>query len=129
MPEFAPLFLSIAVGLSAVGAVALCALVVLYGFTPPGEDPPRRAAHRALLTRVGHALAAACFTATAILISVVLVRSTTGATGTASDARVPNLSARVAGQETRLAETELRLHELEEALRRRAAQGWPQYVA
>jgi len=128
MPAFAPAALAIAVALSAVGAVALCFLVVLYGFTPAGEEPPGRAAHRLLVTRVGHALAAACFTATAILIAAVLVRpeppSTPAAPSpvTVPDARLPALDAQIAGQERRLSETEMRLQGLEDAMRRRSAE-------
>jgi hypothetical protein len=141
MPAFAAAFLGTAVGLSALGAVVLCTLVVLYGFTPAGEDPPDRANRRLLLTRVGHAIAAFCFTATAILIAVVLVApgrppAPVAATIQAPDGRVPVLGqqlagqekrllgqeARLAGQESRLAETETRLHELENQLRRREAE-------
>jgi hypothetical protein len=126
MPEFAPAALATAVALSALGAVTLCVLVVLYGFTPAGEEPPGEAAHRLLVTRVGHALAAACFTATAILIAVVLVRPAPPSTPTPApvsetvpDARVPALGEQVAGQEKRLSETEVRLKALEDAMRRR----------
>ena len=123
MPAFAPAALATAVALSALGAVALCGLVVLYGFTPAGEEPPGQTARRLLITRVGHALAAACFTSTAILIATVLVRpapASTPAPVTVPDARVPALGAQVAGQETRLTETEVRLQALEDAMRRRA---------
>jgi len=123
MPAFAPAALATAVALSALGAVALCGLVVLYGFTPAGEEPPGQTARRLLITRVGHALAAACFTSTAILIAAVLVRpapASTPAPVTVPDARVPALGAQVAGQETRLTETEVRLQALEDAMRRRA---------
>jgi uncharacterized coiled-coil protein SlyX len=141
MPAFAAAFLGTAVALSALGAVVLCTLVVLYGFTPAGEDPPDRANRRLLLTRVGHAIAAVCFTATAILIAVVLVApgrppAPVAATIQAPDGRLPVLGqqlagqekrllgqeARLAGQESRLAETETRLHELENQLRRREAE-------
>jgi hypothetical protein len=141
MPAFAAAFLGTAVGLSALGAVVLCTLVVLYGFTPAGEDPPDRANRRLLLTRVGHAIAAVCFTATAILTAVVLVApgrppAPVAATIQSPDGRVPVLGqqlagqekrlsgqeARLAGQESRLAETETRLHELENQLRRREAE-------
>jgi hypothetical protein len=128
MPAFAPAALGIAVVLSALGAVVLCLLVVLYGFTPADEDAPRRAPHRLLLTRVGHTVAAACFTATAILISIVLAGPAPApvlpAVGPPAvpDARVPELGERIAGQETRLTASEARIRELEDALRRREAE-------
>lgn len=128
MPAFAPAALGIAVVLSAFGAVVLCLLVVFYGFTSADEDAPRRAPHRLLLTRVGHAVAAACFTATAILISIVLAGPAPAPVLPAAgppavpDARVPELGERIAGQETRLTATEARIRELEDALRRREAE-------
>ena len=120
MPAFAPAMLAAAVALSALGAVAICVLVVLYGFTPTGEEPAGNAPRRLIFTRVGHALAAVCFTATAILIATVLVRASSVVRTTVAvpDARVPGLDQEISGQETRLSETERRLHDLEEAVRR-----------
>ena len=124
MPAFAPAALATAVALSALGAVVLCVLVVLYGFPAGDEGSPERATRRLILTRVGHALAASCFTATAILIATVLVQGAPPVAVTAPpepDSRVPALGERLEGQEARLSETEARLRELEEALRRRDA--------
>jgi hypothetical protein len=127
MPAFAPAALATAVVLSALGAVVLCVLVMLYGFTAGDEESSERATRRLLLTRVGHSLAAACFTATAILIATVLVvqrapsPSPVAAPMPAPDTRVPALGEKLAGQETRLSETEARIRELEDALRRREA--------
>jgi hypothetical protein len=123
MPASAPMALAAAVALSALGAVALCGLVVLYGFTPAGEEPPGRAARRLLITRVGHAFAAACFVATSILITMVLVRPAPGLQPAAApDAQVEVLDTQVAGQESRLSEAERRLRELENAVQRRLAE-------
>jgi hypothetical protein len=124
MPAFAPAALATAVALSALGAVVLCVLVVLYGFPGGDDDSPERATRRLVLTRVGHALAATCFTATAILIATVLVqRAPPPAASPAPppDSRVPALGEKVAGQEARLSETEARIRELQDALRRREA--------
>jgi hypothetical protein len=130
MPAFVPAALGTAVVLSALGAVVLCVLVALYGFTPSSEDAPEGATRRLLVTRVGHAVAAACFTATAILIAIVLARPApapvpAAAPLTVPDARVPEIGERVAGQETRLTATEARIRELEDALRRRDAERPP----
>ena len=114
MPAFAPAALATAVALSALGAVVLCVLVVLYGFPAGDEDSPERATRRLVVTRVGHALAATCFTATAILIATVLVQHEPP-----PDSQVPALGEQVAGQEARLSETEARIRELQDALRRR----------
>jgi hypothetical protein len=129
MPAFAPAALGTAVGLSALGAVVLCLLVILYGFTPADEDASRKAPHRLLLIRLGHAVAAACFAATAILISTVLARPApvpapmpAAVSPAEPDARVPELGERVTGQESRLSATEARLREIEEALRRHEAE-------
>lgn len=124
MPAFAPAALATAVALSALGAVVLCVLVVLYGFPAGDEDSPERAARRLVLTRVGHALAATCFTATAILIATVLVQRApppAAAPAPPPDSQVPALGEKVAGQEARLSETEARIRELQDALRRRGA--------
>jgi hypothetical protein len=124
MPVYAPAALAAAVALSALGAVTLCALVMLYGFTPAGEEPPGETSRRMLFTRIGHALAAVCFAATAILIVLVLARPTpipAAPPVAGQDTRVPALGARVAGQETRLSETETRMQRLEHAMNERAA--------
>ena len=129
MPAFAPAALGAAVVLSALGAVVLCVLVVLYGFTPSDEDSPEGATRRLLLTRVGHAMAAACFAATAILICIVLVRPLAAPAPAPAalpeavlDARVPELGEQLAGQETRLTATEARIQALEHALRQQDAE-------
>ena len=117
--------LAAAVTASALGAVVLCALVVLYSFTPADDDTPEKATRRVFLTRGGHAVAAACFAATAILIAVVLVHPAAPppqAVAPAPDPRVAALRDDLAGQESRLGETQARLQQLEEALRRRAAE-------
>ena len=125
MPALAPAALAVSVILSALGAVVLCALVVLYGFTPAGEEPPGSAARRLLLTRIGHAVAAVCFAATAILIAIVLAQPprpmSPAVPVAATDARVPALDTRLQAQEARLAGTEARLNDLEASLRREAA--------
>jgi hypothetical protein len=127
MSALAQAALAISVVLSALGAVVLCILVVLYGFTPPGEEPAGAAARRLLLTRIGHAVAAVCFTATAILIAVVLAQPPRPEAPSAAsvDARVPALGAGLEAQQSRLAQAEARLHDLEVSLHRetdRAAQ-------
>ena len=130
MPAFAPAALATAVVVSALGAVVLCILVVLYGFTPSDEDFPASGRGRLLLTRVGHAIAAACFTATAILIAIVLVHQRTPTPGSVAAplTTVPGTAAigeQIARQESRLVRTEARIRELEEALRRRDADESP----
>jgi hypothetical protein len=130
MPAYAPAALGIAVALSAIGAVTICILIMLYGFTPAGEEPPGQTSRRLLVTRIGHALAAVCFAGTAILIAVVLVRPATSAPPatvpaaaaikTIADERIPELGAKVSGQETRLSEAEARMQRLERELRERA---------
>jgi hypothetical protein len=123
MSALAPSALAVAVVLSALGAVALCCLVVLYGFTPAGEEPPGQAARRLLVTRIGHAVAAVCFTATAILIAVVVAQPPrpVAAPAAAADPRVSALGARLAEQESRLSQALARLNDLESSLRREAA--------
>src|SRR5262245_21552565 len=124
MPTFAPAALGVAVAVSAVGAVALCILVVLYGFTPTGDEASDETAGRRLIvTRVGHALGAVCFTATTILIAVVLARAPMSPPSMpAPDPRVPRLKAQITEQADRLSRTETRLQQLENAAARRVAE-------
>jgi hypothetical protein len=136
MPLSTPAALAVAVVISALGAVVLCLLVALYGFTPASELSPRRARRRQLVIGIGHALAASCFAATAILLAIVLVQSRhPAAPPLREDARVPALGtqlagqesrltgheSRLAGQESRLAEAEARLEAIDDTVRRAAA--------
>src|SRR2546428_9182311 len=72
MSPLAHTALAASIVLSALGAVVICLLTAMFGFTPPSEEPPAQATRRLFLTRVGHAVAAACFAGTAILLAVVL---------------------------------------------------------
>jgi hypothetical protein len=118
MPAFAPAALGVAVAVSAVGAVTLCALVVLYGFTSTADEvPDESAVRRLLVTRVGHAVAAACFTATTILITIVLVRAQTSPPPVpVPDPRLRGLSGQLSSQADRISRTETRLRQLEHAV-------------
>src|SRR5262249_51957158 len=126
MPQLAHGALAAALVLSALGAVLVCVMVVLFGFTGPDDESPRKTAHRLLFTRVGHALAATCFAATAILIAMVLLHSArTGPPALVRDTpspaigvRVDQQAALVAGLESRardaaagVARAERRLHD------------------
>ncbi|HEU4368908.1 MAG TPA: hypothetical protein VFV05_11865 [Methylomirabilota bacterium] len=115
MPALAPAALAVSVILSALAAVVLCVLVVLYGFTPAGEEPPGAAARRQLVTRLGHAVAAVCFAATAIVIAVILAQPPRPAAPPVApvEARVPAPGTRLDAQESRLAQAEARLDDLE----------------
>jgi hypothetical protein len=59
---------------SALGALIMCLLVLRAGFSPISGDP-RRADHDVLITRLGHAVAGACFATTAILATVLVART------------------------------------------------------
>jgi hypothetical protein len=59
---------------SALGALIMCLLVLRDGFSPISADPGR-ADHDVLITRLGHAVAGACFATTAILATVLVARS------------------------------------------------------
>jgi hypothetical protein len=123
MPALVPAALALAVALSAIGAVVLCMLVVAYGFTPAGEESPLAASRRLLLTRIGHAVAAVCFTATAVLISVALAQpARLPVPEPLADPRVPALDSRRLDVEAHLAKTQARIDELEDAARRAAAE-------
>jgi hypothetical protein len=58
---------------STLGGVVLCALILKYGLAPPEEaEYPPLARRRVMLVHVGHAIAAVCFAATALLVVVAL---------------------------------------------------------
>ncbi len=63
---------------AALGALIMCALVLRYGFATEDEDEhPGDRARRVLATRLGHAVAAVCFAASAVF-AVVILRGSTG---------------------------------------------------
>jgi hypothetical protein len=96
---------------SALGAVVLCLVLLLFGIKsePDDEHSPVR---RLLLIRLGHALAVACFAVALMLSAVTLLeqrRAATAAPNAASSDDVRYLEARVAQLEQQLAATEQRL--------------------
>jgi len=118
MPPLAYTALTAAIVLSALGAVVICSLTALYGFTPEVEASPGRAARRTLLTRVGHSVAAGCFAATAILLAVVLSQPARPAPTPAGDVRAPALDTKLDAQMQRLHGVEQRMKDSEQTLER-----------
>ncbi|HET7344064.1 MAG TPA: hypothetical protein VFL90_21555, partial [Methylomirabilota bacterium] len=120
MPPLAHAALAASIVLSALGAVVICLLIVVYGFTPSDEQPDT-ATRRMFLTRIGHATAAVCFAATAILLAVALAQpARTPAPATADDPRLSTTAARVEDQQERLQRMEQRVEETERAMQRLA---------
>jgi hypothetical protein len=91
---------------SALGAVVLCVVLLLYGFKnePDDERAPLR---RFLLIRLGHALAAASFALALMLGTVALLEQRRVAA--ASDDEMRRLATRIGDLEQRLARTESRM--------------------
>jgi len=118
MPPLAYTALTASIVLSALGAVVICLLTAFYGFTPEGEESPARSSRRALLTRVGHAVAAGCFAATAILLAVVIGQPVRSTSVPAPDGRVPALDAKIDAQTQRLHGVEQRMKDSEHTLER-----------
>jgi len=118
MPPLAHTALAASIVLSALGAVIVCLLTALYGFTPEEKERPARAARRRLLTRVGHVVATACFAGTAILLTVVLALTARSSSTTSPDARVPALDAKIDAHMQRLQGVEQRMKDSEQALER-----------
>jgi hypothetical protein len=118
MPPLAYTALTASIVLSALGAVVICLLTAFYGFTPEGEESPARTSRRTLLTRVGHAVAAGCFAATAILLAVVIGQPARTTSAPAPDARVPALDAKLDAQMQRLHGVEQRMKDSEHTLER-----------
>lgn len=59
---------------SAVGAITMCLLVIRYGFPAADDGEPENASRRLVVTRIGHALAGACFAVVAVLATILAVR-------------------------------------------------------
>ena len=122
MSSLAHTALAASIVLSALGAVVICLLTAMFGFTPPSEEPPAQATRRLFLTRVGHAVAAACFAGTAILLAVVLGQPTRATSPAGGDARVPALASKLDAHMERLEGVERRMKESEHALERLEAE-------
>jgi hypothetical protein len=116
MQTFAQFALPGTILASAVGAVVLCILLLLYGLKSEPDDE-RAPGNRLLVIRLGHALAAACFAAALMLSTVALIEQRrVAATATASSGdEIQHLADHVDTLEQRLAATELRLGDVESA--------------
>lgn len=107
MQTFAQYALPGTIVASAVGAVVLCLVLLLYGFKSEPDDE-RSSAPRLLLIRFGHAVAAACFAA-ALMLSVVALIDQRQVQVVGPTADVQRLKSQVRSLERRLAATESRL--------------------
>ena len=111
MQTFAQLALPGTILVSALGAVVLCVVVLLYGFKsePDDDAAPVR---RLLFIRLGYALAAACFAVALMLSTMALLdqRRVAAAAPTAPPRDdVPRLATRINELEQRLAAAESRV--------------------
>jgi hypothetical protein len=122
MSPLAHTALAASIVLSALGAVIICLLTAMFGFTPPSEEPPAQATRRLFLTRVGHAVAAACFAGTAILLAVVLGQPARTTSPAGGDARVLGLASKLDAHMERLEGVERRMKESEHTLERLEAE-------
>ncbi|HSF02140.1 MAG TPA: hypothetical protein VLA62_03975 [Solirubrobacterales bacterium] len=107
------------------GALVMCRLVHRYGFAAPPDDASR-ARRREMATRLGHAVAGACFAATALLAVVLLAQALreAGASAAAADGerdgleqivdpRNGDVSERLAALESRVEAMEARVGPLD----------------
>jgi hypothetical protein len=95
---------------SALGAVVLCIVLLLYGFKTEPDDE-RSPARRLLAIRFGHAMAAACFAAALILSTAALIDQRRAALAEPTPAArrtedVQRLRAQLRALERRLADVE-----------------------
>ena len=96
---------------SAVGGVVLCLLVLKYGLSPPAEEEPINISHRRFfMTRLGHAVAAACLATSVVLTVLALALGTNPRPEAAAPAPALN--------QEELRGLESRLEAVEEAVRR-----------
>lgn len=117
MQTFAHYALPAAIAASALGAIVLCLILLLYGFATAADDEPRFPSRRLFAIRVGHALAATCFAAVVMLTAVAFLEqrrealsapppATAASSGDAAlDARVAALEQRLGAVEQRAGET------------------------
>jgi hypothetical protein len=103
---------------SGIGALAMCLLVLRYGFASAPEDAGD-ARRREMATRLGHALAGACF-AVAAMLAVVLVSHWPPGPAASADVVAPEhdgveraMTVRVAEVAERLAALESRMEAME----------------
>jgi len=73
MQTFAHYALPAAIAASALGAVVLCIVLMLYGFATAADDEPRFPSRRLFVIRIGHALAATCFAAVVMLTVIAFL--------------------------------------------------------
>jgi hypothetical protein len=84
---------------SALGGMALCALVILYGFWPAEDESATDAHRRIYALRLGHTAAAVCFAATAVLAVVALTRYAGSVAGSQAASDIGALESRVRAME------------------------------
>lgn len=113
MQTFAHYALPAAIVASALGAIVLCVVLLLYGFGSTADDEPRFASRRLFVIRIGHALAATCFAAVVMLTSVAffdqrraVVLAEPAASRSSDD--IETLDARMSALEQRLQAAETR---------------------
>jgi hypothetical protein len=121
MQTFAQLALPATIVASALGAVVLCVVLLLYGFKNEPDDD-RSPAARLLVIRLGHAVAAGCFAAALMFSTValteqrrVIAEAAAPRPAPASAERLHQLAAHVDTLAQRLAAAELRLGDVETA--------------
>src|SRR5436190_793127 len=73
MQTFTQYALPAAIAASALGAIVLCIVLLLYGFARAADDEPRFPTRRLFVIRFGHALAVTCFAAVVMLTTVALL--------------------------------------------------------
>lgn len=73
MVSFARYALFASLVASALGGVAMCVLVVKFGFAPPDDEPVDDRHRRLFATHLGHAFAAVAFALTAMFTVVALL--------------------------------------------------------
>jgi len=73
MQTFAHYALPAAIAASALGAIVLCIVLMLYGFATAADDEPRFPSRRLFVIRIGHALAVTCFAAVVMLTVIAFL--------------------------------------------------------
>ena len=119
MQSFAHYAVPATIVLSALGAIVLCVVLLLYGFKAEATEEEQPSHRQLFAIRLGHALAAACFAGVVMLATVAFIHErgvtaqapATSAAGIATEVRT--LRERLEATETRLADAQRQLATLQ----------------
>lgn len=97
---------------STIGGLALCALIIKYGFLPAEDEPASALRRRVFLTRLTHTIAATCFAVTALLSVVALAPRAGGVPARVRSTEPPELADQLRAVDARVSAIESLVRQL-----------------